>query len=761
MGALDGFYSTWNKARETFGVGTPTDGSQHDGSSQLLKMKGMIDSAAQHDGWQGKGAEAYAAANKEHAAVYQKLAELDKKMSAEITNAANIVTNGRTQLDNTKSWVDSAVNALPSSLSAQARENSLIPIAKEGITQVNNTVSTANGDMLKVGFRLTELKNGFDELQNQKLGPGEKKDDAKGLTDKDGDGKPDQDDVHTRAEQDVQDALGGNKDAAARVEEVLNRINPGQTLNEEEGAYLSQMQAQQAGMSVNRLHEVKAELGEHGDILANSWQLMSNDDVKFPKTELSPEALDNPAELIQGDFDKLPHSVQEAINRAGTYDMAGETRTLEHLGDLHLISDIVKDGDQRLQTGTELDRGMIRAADTIMDRYDDIGTKYAAAEVTQKIFESSGRDHQIIHDHLVGSHGDNGLGSTKVDRDDFLRDLNRIPWPDDGKAAASLVSWTHESHDTKIAAETASSYATYIGEHGGELTKINGQTLGQLNPELVKGYAHGLTPFMSDIAGLSSIERHDGFGFVDQDHPVDRPIAKGLFSVLGTEENAYKEFNGVANAHLLSLSHGWAEDVKNHVPLSASDMRLTDCATLKALEAVGTTEAARALHLNADQVYERQKAAYGWGVELLSSGSSIVPWAGPLIATEIKYIGSGMQDSVIGIRPDLATETIDPMGREEASRFALNALIAHDVPLSGPKIDERWIEQIPINPDHPEGPKVEQIKSLSALQKIDVGQGTMEQYLAKVLTSTVTNDYDPTTAIKSRYDDVVRNPKPN
>ncbi|MBP2455802.1 EspA/EspE family type VII secretion system effector [Mycolicibacterium lutetiense] len=165
MSALDGFYSTWNKARATFGVGTPTDGSQHDGSSQLLKMKGMVDSALPDERWQGPGSQAYAAANKEHAGVYQKLADLDKKMAAEVTNAANIVTNGRTQLDTTKSWVDSAVDSLPKSLSAQARENSLIPIAKEGITQVNNTVSTANGDMLKIGLRVNGLKNEYDELK--------------------------------------------------------------------------------------------------------------------------------------------------------------------------------------------------------------------------------------------------------------------------------------------------------------------------------------------------------------------------------------------------------------------------------------------------------------------------------------------------------------------------------------------------------------------------------------------------------------------
>ncbi|WP_308170643.1 EspA/EspE family type VII secretion system effector [[Mycobacterium] fortunisiensis] len=172
MSALDGFYSTWNKARETFGVGTPVDGSGHDGSSQLMRMKGMIESAAPDHRWQGSGSEAYAAANKEHAGVYEKLAALDKKMAAEVTNAANIVTSGRQQLDATKSWVDSAVNSLPASLSSDAREKSLIPIAKEGIGQVNKTVSTANGDMLKVGFRITDIKNQYDELgTNQKFGP--------------------------------------------------------------------------------------------------------------------------------------------------------------------------------------------------------------------------------------------------------------------------------------------------------------------------------------------------------------------------------------------------------------------------------------------------------------------------------------------------------------------------------------------------------------------------------------------------------------
>jgi hypothetical protein len=39
MGALDGFYSTWNKARETFGQGAPTDGSQGSSASARAAAK--------------------------------------------------------------------------------------------------------------------------------------------------------------------------------------------------------------------------------------------------------------------------------------------------------------------------------------------------------------------------------------------------------------------------------------------------------------------------------------------------------------------------------------------------------------------------------------------------------------------------------------------------------------------------------------------------------------------------------------------------
>ncbi|ODR27513.1 EspA/EspE family type VII secretion system effector [Mycolicibacterium porcinum] len=757
MGALDGFYSTWNKARETFGVGTPTDGSQHDGSSQLLKMKGMIDSAAQHDGWQGKGAEAYAAANKEHAAVYQKLAELDKKMSAEITNAANIVTNGRTQLDNTKSWVDSAVNALPSSLSAQARENSLIPIAKEGITQVNNTVSTANGDMLKVGFRLTELKNGFDELQNQKLGPGEKKGDAEGLTDKDGDGKPDQDDVHTRAEQDVQDALGGNKDAAGHVEEVLKGIKPGQELSEEQGAYLSQMQAQQHGMSTERLREVHDQLGEHGDIISNSWQLMSNDDVRFPKTETTPEAVDNPGSSVKGGFDQLPQSVQDSLRNAGqlTHRDGGEEAVLAHDHDLYNISHIVKDGDPALQTGTELDREMIRAADQVMDRYKEGSSNnlnFSVASVAEDIFEASGRDHQIIHDHLTGTHGDNG--------DNFLHDITRIEWSDDGKAAGSLLSWTNDTSGTQadIAGATARTYAEYIGNHPELMNLAGHHTLGELNPHLVQGMAEGLAPYVANIAGteggLDTFQREwlpaEGT-ILDEGGDVTKgtlPEAKGVFSILNTDPDAAKIINGEAYRQAVLRDIDYAQNPNPH----PDPAQLYDSATLRALVDVGTHNAfeqfrENKVHIDSDE-YTWKSTAYDCGVKTLSGLAGTAP-GGPINAPFIDIAGSAVKYDVLG--PPPAEPTSHPVPRlapEYAQAEMLNTLQSVGHPISG--IPSEYHEN-----NDPSG----RILTSEEMRAQGVTPGRYQEVVGAAIDATLGYQFQDD-AIKDRYDQVAADAKP-
>lgn len=747
MSVVDGFLTTWSNARQTFGEGSPQTGEQYDKSATFTQLQSTVQTAAPGSKWSGGAANAYDAANTEHGRVLGKLAGLDQRLAAHVNQSAEVVAAGRQNLDAIRKWV---VDAAASAPQGQAGDQMRMAIVQKGLTQLQEVIKQSNGDMNKIAGQMGGLRGEFEALGNelrfkdgpQTLGP---------------DGKPSDEDAKRRqAEKDVHDALGGNQEAAKRVEQVLGGIKPGQQLTAEQGSYLSQMQAQQHGMSIQDLKTAEQRLGDQRHIIADSWQLMSNDDVYFPKTDSKVGALDNPSQSMKGAFDQLPQSVQESLQHAGQYAHQDNTTYLKNTHNLDDIAGIVKDGNPALQTGTELDRGMMRAADTVMDRYDTIDTKPEAAEAVQNIFDASGRDHQIVHDHLLGTHGDNG--------DEFLHDINRIAWTDDGKAAASLFSWTNEAHngpEATIAGETAEKYANYVGSHKPALMGIDGQTLGQLNPELVKGYAHGLTPYMADIAGLSTANTHDAFGFLDVQHPEERPIAKGLFSVLSTQEDAYKEFHSVASAHVVAESHQWAEDVKNGVLVSDHDKRLVDCATLKALETVGTTEAARALGLNAEQVYQQQKSAYDLGVKLLSGGGSLVPGpVGVVLDKSIDMYGNAMASSILGPPPDISSPTIASMGGEESARFALNALVADGV--SAPGVDPEWFATVPVDPNHPELGSLSQVQTLEELQyRLGVTQSEMQENLTTALNGAVGGDFNPADAIAAQYNNVVKNPEPN
>ncbi len=697
MGALDGFYSTWNKARETFGVGTPTDGSQHDGSSQLLKMKGMVESAAKHDGWQGKGADAYAAANKEHAGVYGKLAELDKKMAAEVTNAANIVTSGRTQLDNTKSWVDSAVNSLPGGLSAQARENSLLPIAKEGITQVNNTVSTANGQMLQIGFRVTDIKNQYDELtNNQKFGPGEKKGDAQDLKDKDGDGKPDDDSElkPENMEDLVRDALGGNKDAAAKVDGLLDKIEPNQLgpytdpknpnaqlpakeLTPLQQELISQMQSQMSDKSLDELIDTKNKLGEHGRIIGESMEIMSDEDVKYPhKSLLLPPEMVNPE---PGGKDSLPSSVRNAID-AQPVDRhieanpeSTDVKTSYPSGDdLKKVSELIQAGDEKFQQGSALDHAMMdRAADVLRGAEQEsadqlgIGHTETADSIAQSIFNSAGRDDLVVHDMMTDKSVDPSTNHPRGE--DFLNNLTKHDWTDDGQAARTLTDWIDDaakSNDpiTQLrAGETAESIAKYLGNPDNKLLHLQESTLnnhdfttaGLRNPALIQSYAEALIPFQGELVGE---DKMPGFSAIENITESDLPKTRELFAVLDSDETAAKNFNGHAFDKMVGFQKEFSQLVGHNPELNSpgdiSDQRSQGMARAGLLAglidggAVTEATARGADQLKAaEAAYQLKQNAIGY---VFGLGTGHIDHLGPLANAMGK---DPLTEAIIGTKP--------------------------------------------------------------------------------------------------------------
>ncbi|MEN3221974.1 EspA/EspE family type VII secretion system effector [Mycolicibacterium porcinum] len=469
MGALDGFYSTWNKARETFGVGTPTDGSQYNGSSsQLLNMKSSIESASKHDGWQGKGAEAYAAANKEHAAVYQKLADLDKKISNEVTNASEVVMNGRNKLDNAKSWVDSAVQALPPT-NAQDRERKLIPIANEGINRVNTIVSTANTDMNTIAGRITGLKGEWDTLTgNQKFGPGSEK------ADHNGDGKPDGDEKKPNGKEDGQALADQAKlGSALRDPAVLDRVAknlPQSPLLEEE------LQALADGKEVDSVpketldyyHDFfkaagkdgllmldrhlesqeasgNGEAGSQRDRLANGLTVTSNEKI----VDRNPDG----SVASRGGYDQLPSDLREMLETRRSdptypgWDTLGPTDAKNHhVADVVQFSELMGESNPGYQPGSRLGTEMyLKSADMVGNSLGGWGMTDTPPESYERaassLAEVAGRNDEASY--RIWSGTGEGLPDG-YNREETVRTLIGHDWSEsgsEGNGAATLLDW--------------------------------------------------------------------------------------------------------------------------------------------------------------------------------------------------------------------------------------------------------------------------------------------------------------------------------
>lgn len=701
MGALDAFYSTWSNARKTFGQGTPQDGSQFDASSKFQQLQTAVEAAAPGSSWQGPASEAYAAKNKDHAGVYGKLAALDQRMATEVTNAANVVVSGRQKLDEVKTWVTSVANSIPNGVSAADRDNKLLQIANAGISKVSNIVQTSTSEMNTIGGRVSGIKGELYALGNEKLAPGAEqpgdKKDAKNGENADALSAWQEREGSELKPEDMQslvhDALGGDQGAAAHVDKILDSIDEEQLgpnsvahpLSPLQAELVGQMQAQMKSMSISDLNTARDKLGPHKDILSNAMQVMSDKDVSYPRHDgdgpqiVGPGSLPNDG-VLPGDSGALPDAVQRALNNADRTQLAGMAGpdassapvSLRYADDLKAIAEIVKDGDPKFQSGTELDRQILLAADRIMDTHGrPMGNPPLDLEdTTQNLFQAIDDDHQIINDHLMGRNG--------VDAKDFLNDVNIIDWTDNGRSAGHLFSWTGEhgsGPEAQIAAETADKYAEYLGEKRPQLMDINGQTLGQLNPELVQGYARGLVPFVDDMAGSSASP------FFEIDDETERrtglmPDAKGVFAVLNTDAGAAGLINQAAYSEAMKHETAFANNPGD--PLA--HQHLTTAATMRGLVDVGAHEAFQAFQHNG---YEADKTETQWkksgfdaAVAALSTGGAMVPGIGFVAGPVISQVGAVFSQQMFDTPPGPVERPLPQMAEPIASTVLLDAMLA-------------------------------------------------------------------------------------
>jgi uncharacterized protein YukE len=150
---LGGFLATWSHARTTFGEGAPTPGATFDSSSALAQLESETRSAAPV-GWTGGAAEAYDVKNAEQARTLARMAELDQRIGQEVDRSAAVVTNGRQQLDAVREWVVAAAASVPQNARG---EQMLVPIVAKGCADIEEIITTSNGELATIAGRIRLL----------------------------------------------------------------------------------------------------------------------------------------------------------------------------------------------------------------------------------------------------------------------------------------------------------------------------------------------------------------------------------------------------------------------------------------------------------------------------------------------------------------------------------------------------------------------------------------------------------------------------
>ncbi|MGV9799924.1 EspA/EspE family type VII secretion system effector [Mycobacterium sp. NPDC003449] len=164
MSALDGFYTTLSQASATFGEGVPQTGEDFDGSTRLREAQASVEAAAPDDRWQGAAADAYAAKNQQHAAVYGKLADLDQRMAAEVTNSASVVTAGRRDLDSLRTWVGNLDSTIPRD---QSGDRMRLILASKGLGQISDVIQQSTREMTAIGGRVDDIRKEYEEIAGE------------------------------------------------------------------------------------------------------------------------------------------------------------------------------------------------------------------------------------------------------------------------------------------------------------------------------------------------------------------------------------------------------------------------------------------------------------------------------------------------------------------------------------------------------------------------------------------------------------------
>lgn len=165
MSLVEAFHTTWFIARDTFGDDRPLDGGFP--GDALGRLQADVAGAGSGAMWSGSAADGYDDVNSRHAQSFTALAELDRRLTVHFDELAAVVTAGRDQLDDVRSWIADLVASLPPDVRA---DDELLPVLGQAIQRVVEVIVRSHSAVTAVAVGIGALTGEYMDVRGQRLG---------------------------------------------------------------------------------------------------------------------------------------------------------------------------------------------------------------------------------------------------------------------------------------------------------------------------------------------------------------------------------------------------------------------------------------------------------------------------------------------------------------------------------------------------------------------------------------------------------------
>lgn len=338
--------------------------------------------------------------------------------------------------------------------------------------------------------------------------------------------------------------------------------------------------------------------GQNGGAVTDALQLLGNENIS---------TAGEPGEGVptQGGMQNLPSGIRETFERPtrgpavptqGTNEQGNPTinmpdmeKPFPEIDNYRDVAAIVSAGDPALQQGTAIDAALLDKSEEILHGLHNPPhiPWEGNADMTQRLIDpavqdmlsAAGRDQMAVHTELTGADGMTPNGA-------FIEDLFTHQWADDGAAAGTLLNGagaipTDLTDPTQMdqalrAGQIMHAVDSYVGgENTPKLLDIpgtDGQSVGQVNPELTQALAEANKPYIDDMLG-NSLDSSQGFLPLDDMKNPEMPVMRDLFAVIDSNADAATTLNSQAYLNGLQYQANFEQSIIDGGTVNTGDLQ--------------------------------------------------------------------------------------------------------------------------------------------------------------------------------------------